>query len=263
MDRSFMSEGSGNKASGTPAAIPEFTFALVPSGEFLMGSEHGQDDQRPVHRVWVGSFEMAVFQVRNRDYAIFLQATNHPAPPHWGELDFGDPDQPVVAINWIEAVKFCDWLSELADRRYRLPSEAEWERAARGGREGSLYPWGDEPPQARPAYLRRWGGEVRGPLPVGQDEPNPFGIFDLCENVHEWCADWYGRDYYARSPARNPQGPASGERRASRGGSWRHHVRISRCAARSSIPPVFQYADYGFRVVRDSPYTKLKCNPAS
>ena len=99
MDRSFMSEGSGNKASGTPAAIPEFTFALVPSGEFLMGSEHGQDDQRPVHRVWVGSFEMAVFQVRNRDYAIFLQATNHPAPPHWGEPDFSGPDQPVVAVN--------------------------------------------------------------------------------------------------------------------------------------------------------------------
>lgn len=251
MDRSFRSEAAASKASETPAVIPEFTFARVPAAEFLMGSEQGQDDQRPIHRVWVHAFEMAVVQVRNRDYAIFLQAAGHPAPPHWGEPDFSHPDQPVVAVNWIEAVKFCDWLRTLTGQHYRLPTEAEWEWAARAGRGGLLYPWGDEPPQSRPAYLRRWGGEVRGPLPVGQDESNPLGIFDLCENVHEWCSDWYQHDYYLHSPARNPQGPASGERRASRGGSWRHHVKISRCAARSSIPPVFQYTDYGFRVVRD------------
>jgi formylglycine-generating enzyme required for sulfatase activity len=86
-------------------------------------------------------------------------------------------------------------------------------------------------------------------LPVGLDEPNAYGIHDICENVHEWCADWFRADYYSESPSRNPQGPAAGDRRASRGGSWRHHVKVSRCAARSSIPPHFQYADYGFRVV--------------
>jgi formylglycine-generating enzyme required for sulfatase activity len=85
---------------------------------------------------------------------------------------------------------------------------------------------------------------------VGRGAPNLYGIYDLCENVHEWCADWYKTDYYAQSPARNPSGPATGERRASRGGSWRHHIKVSRVAARSSIPPAFQYADYGFRVVR-------------
>lgn len=215
-----------------------------------MGSEQGQDNERPVHRVWVDAFEMAIFQVRNRDFALFLESTAHPAPPSWNDPAFNHPDQPVVAVNWMEAAKYCEWLSGQTGRRYRLPSEAEWERAARGGREGLLYPWGDDPPQARPEYLRRWGGTVRGPLPVGESEPNPFGIYDLCENVHEWCVDWYQRDYYARSPVRNPTGPASGERRASRGGSWRHHVKVSRCAARSSIPPLFQYADYGFRLVR-------------
>ncbi len=216
-----------------------------------MGCEEGRDEERPVHRVWVDAFEMAVFQVRNRDYALFLEATGHPAPPHWDDPNFNHPDQPVVAVNWIEAVKYCDWLTSLTSRHYRLPAEAEWERAVRGGREGCLYPWGDEPAQSRPEYLRRWGGEVKGPLPVGMDAPNPFGIFDLSENVHEWCADWFDRDYYTVSPERNPRGPAIGERRASRGGSWRHHIKVSRCAARSSIPPVFQYADYGFRLARD------------
>ena len=86
--------------------------------------------------------------------------------------------------------------------------------------------------------------------PRGKDAPNPFGIFDLGENVHEWCSDWFSKDYYSTSPERNPAGPPTGDRRASRGGSWRHHVKVSRCAARSSIPPEFHYADYGFRVVR-------------
>lgn len=216
-----------------------------------MGCELGQDEERPVHRVCVDAFEMAVYQVRNRDFAAFLAATNHPAPPEWGNSCFNDPDQPVVAVSWFEAVKFCDWISDLTGRRYRLPTEAEWEWAARAGREGLLYPWGDEPPQSRPEYRRRWGEEVKGPRGVGEDAPNAFGIYDLCENVHEWCADWFDRNYYSHSANRNPNGPPTGERRASRGGSWRHHVKVSRCAARSSIPPTFQYADYGFRLVRD------------
>ena len=158
---------------------------------------------------------------------------------------------PVVSVSWFEAQKYCQWLAGMTGRHYRLPTEAEWERAARAGVEGALYPWGDEPPQARPEYQERWDGEVKGPLPVGRTAPNPYGLYDLCENVHEWCADWYHADYYAQSPERNPPGPPAGERRASRGGSWRHHVKVSRVAGRSSIPPTFQYADYGFRVARD------------
>ena len=121
----------------------------------------------------------------------------------------------------------------------------------RGGQEGALYVWGDDSPNSWPAYLRRWGGEVKGPLPVGEDVPNAFGLYDIGENVHEWCADWFGKDYYPNSPANNPRGPAEGIRRASRGGSWRHQIKVSRCAARSSIPPTLEYADYGFRVARD------------
>ncbi len=87
-----------------------------------------------------------------------------------------------------------------------------------------------------------------GPEPVGHGAANGYGLHNMCDNVHEWCSDWYSANYYAISSERNPRGPEAGERRASRGGSWRHHVKMSRCAARSSIPPGFQYADYGFRV---------------
>lgn len=203
-----------------------------------MGCEHGRDEEKPVHRVWVDAFEMAVYQVRNRDFACFREV-----PPD------AHPDEPVTSVSWFDATDYCQWLSEQFGRSYRLPTEAEWERAARGGVEGALYVWGDEPPSARPEYVRRWGGVVNGPRPVGEEPPNAFGIFDIGENIHEWCADWFDRNYYAVSPQRNPAGPFTGERRASRGGSWRHHIKVTRCAARSSIPPSFQYADYGFRIV--------------
>jgi sulfatase modifying factor 1 len=109
-----------------------------------------------------------------------------------------------------------------------------------------LFPWGNDPPQSRPFYQDRW---KTGPEPVGQSQPNSYGLFEMCENVHEWCSDWFDAGYYAISPERNPQGPEEGTRKASRGGSWRHHIKVSRCSARSSIPPEFQYADYGFRVI--------------
>ncbi len=237
-----------------PGVLPspaEPECVLIPSACFPMGCAGGRDDEKPVHRVSIDAFEMAAVQVRNRDFAPFLQATGIPSPPQWNDPDFNDADQPVTGVSWIEAVKYCEWLSELTGHRYRLPSEAEWEWASCGGREGALYPWGDVAPDSWPGYLRRWSGEIRGPLPVGMDRPSPFGLFDVSENVHEWCADWHQRDYYQVSPPMNPRGPMAGERRASRGGSWRHHVKVSRCAARSSIPPHFQYADYGFRLVRE------------
>ena len=220
----------------------------IPEGWFSMGSDSGQDNERPVHRVWVDAFLLGACQVRNSDYSQFLQATKVQPPPFWKDLHFKHPDQPVVGVSWHEAVSYCGWLTQNSVQRFRLPTEAEWERAARGGVEGELYPWGNAPPSSLPDYDKRW---KTGPELVGQYAPNAFGLFDICENVHEWCGDWYLADYYAASPERNPKGPEQGNRRASRGGSWRHHIRVSRCAARSSIPPEFHYADYGFRVARD------------
>lgn len=224
--------------------MKEPTLVMIPSGQFRMGSEIGQDNERPMHTVSVDSFWLAAYQVTNSEYAIFLEATQSPAPPSWNDPNFNHPEQPVVAVSWFEAAKYCEWLSAETGKRHRLPFEAEWEWAARGGVEGKLFPWGDALPQSLPGYASRW---KTGPEPVGR-WGNGFGLFDICENVHEWCGDWFAADYYAVSPEQNPRGPESGQRKASRGGSWRHHIKVSRCAARSSIPPEFQYADYGFRV---------------
>lgn len=229
----------------TRSLADEPQLVSIPAGWFSMGSDSGQDNERPVHRVWVAEFQLAACAVTNAEYARFVNATGNPRAPFCDKPDFNDPRQPVVAVSWFEAVQYCEWLSLDTGASYRLPTEAEWERAARGGVENQLYPWGDTPPQSLPDYEKRW---QKGPEPVARYGPNQFGLYDICENVHEWCSDWYQAGYYAASPERNPAGPEHGERRASRGGSWRHHVKASRCAARSSIPPEFHYADYGFRV---------------
>jgi sulfatase modifying factor 1 len=238
---------SATARSSCTIALPELV--RVPEGWFRMGCEQGFECERPVHRVWVDAFLLAACQVSNAEYAVFLRETQAAPPPTWGKPEFSAPQQPVVSVSWFEAVAYCEWLARLTGRRYRLPTEAEWERAARGGEEGRPYPWGEEPPHSRPGYASRW---LRGPEAVGASEPNPFGLHEMCENVHEWCSDWFEAGYYAVSPERNPRGAESGTRRASRGGSWRHHIKISRCHTRSSIPPRFQYADYGFRVACDA-----------
>jgi formylglycine-generating enzyme len=232
----------------SPGGLAEPKLVFIPAGWFWMGSDAGQDNERPVHRVWVDEFYLGAYQVSNALYARFLDATGNPAPPFWGDPNFNHPEQPVVGVSWFEAKKYCEWLGGISGGKYRLPSEAEWERAARGGVDGKVFPWGDDPPESLPNYSERW---KTGPEPVGCSAPNGYELYDICQNVHEWCSDWYQGNYYATSVERNPRGPEHGERRASRGGSWRHHIKVTRCAARSSIPPAFQYADYGFRVACD------------
>jgi formylglycine-generating enzyme required for sulfatase activity len=218
----------------------------VPEGSFLMGSENGQENEMPRHRVWLDGFAIGRFPVTNREYRIFVEATQTQGPEFWHDSMFSDPEQPVVGVSWYDASAYCRWLGERAGNPFRLPTEAEWERAARGGREGALYPWGDQSPGERPyrGYNPLTGGLER----VGVNPPNGFGLYNMSEGVHEWCSDYYDAAYYSVSPEKNPQGPSSGLRRASRGGSWRHRIKFSRCAARSSLPPHFKYADYGFRL---------------
>jgi len=208
--------------------------AVIPGGEFLMGQNDGRDDERPAHRVTVFPFRMSRCQVTNAEYAAFRK------------FDFTDAALPVVSVRWFDAAAYCEWLAGQWNRPVRLPTEAEWEFAARGGFPQRLYPWGDELPAIDAG---RWRD---GPEPVGKGEPNGYGLFDMCQNVHEWCSDWYDPGYYAVSPAGNPPGPARGKRRSSRGGAWRHHIKVARCAARSSIPPEFRYSDYGLRIAADA-----------
>ena len=230
----------------------EPTLIQIPASWFLMGSNDGQDCERPVHRVWVDAFWLAATQVTNDEYARFLVATGSAPPPFWRDPNFNRPQQPVTAVSWHEAARYCEWLQSQTARAYRLPTEAEWELAARGGLEQRPFSWGDAPPQTLPDYATRW---QKGPERVAQYAPNAFGLYDICDNVHEWCSDWYDPNFYAVSPERNPHGPEQSSmkppRKSSRGGSWRHHIKVARCSARSSIPPEFQYADYGFRIACD------------
>lgn len=228
-----------------PGNYLEPRLVSIPAAWFLMGSASGQDCERPIHRVWVDAFQLAATQVTNAEYAHFLRATGSLPPPFWSDKNFNDPQQPAAGVSWFEADHYCQWLAAQTGRAYHLPTEAQWERAARSDLEQQDFPWGNDPPQSLPDYRRRW---QTGPEPVASYFPNSFGIYNLCDNVHEWCSDWYDPNYYATSPERNPRGPAAGQRKASRGGSWRHHIKVSRCSARSSIPPQLQYADYGCRV---------------
>ena len=226
---------------------PMGTFAKIPAGWFVMGSEVGQPDEAPTHRVWVDAFEMAVDPVTRTEYALFKGETGRTAPREWDNPAFADPMRPVVGVSWNDAAVYCLWRSSEGDRM-RLPTEAEWERAARGTRAGQRYPWGDQ----IPSWIPNDGeGPLDAPWPVTLGPPNDFGLRGIAANIHEWCGDWHSKEFYATSPARNPTGPAAGTRRASRGGSWRHAFTISRVAARSKLDPTFRYTDYGFRVARD------------
>jgi sulfatase modifying factor 1 len=214
----------------------------IPAGWFWMGWDEGHPGERPRHRVRVDGFAIARAPVTNAEYRAFLDATGAPAPPWWADPRFSAPDQPVVAVSWFDAVAYCGWLTVETGWPHRLPTEAEWEKAARGGVEAARYPWGHERPA--PARFDR--------PPVALATPaNPLGLHALSGVCHEWCLDWESDRYYAESPADNPPGPAVGTRKVSRGGAWRHHDPWSPVAHRSSLPPHLRYSDYGFRVVCD------------
>jgi formylglycine-generating enzyme len=227
----------------------DFEWIDVAGGWFWMGGGP-RDNENPRHRVWLAPYRLARTVVTRGEYQLFLDATGHSAPPFWREAPFGHPRMPAVGPSWEDAQAYCAWLGGRTGAVVRLPSEAEWECAAKAGRE-VLYAWGDSAPELLPGYARRW---QEGPEPVdAYPSLHPLGLLGMGENVHEWCADWFDADWYGRSPWRQPAGPESGTRRASRGGSWRHQVKVSRCAARSAIPPTLRYSDYGFRLAATPP----------
>ena len=238
-----------------PSATP---FLELPGGVFQMGTPEGaggRPDELPVRQVRVRAFAAALVPVTNLEYARFLEATGHEPPGYWDDPRFTAPECPVVGVSWFDAVDYCAWLSEVVGRACRLPTEAEREYAARGGVEGAAYPWGEEPWITGVHGIGALGADR--PHPVGTSEANGFGLFHMGDNVHEWCSDWYDPAGYAAevgdgwSIVEDPRGPAEDTgtgRRASRGGSWRHRIKVARNAARSSLAPDRRYNDYGMRV---------------
>jgi formylglycine-generating enzyme required for sulfatase activity len=190
---------------------------LVPAGEFTMGSNEGSDHEKPEHRVYLDAYYIDKYEVTVGQYAKFLDATSINPPPMWTTMD-QPPHQkrPVVNVDWEDANNYCEWAQK------RLPTEAEWEKAARGT-DGRIYPWGNDPPNPQRAnYGKEKWNKHTALVPVGQlkDGQSPYGISDLAGNVWEWVSDWYDPDYYATTPSRNPHGPEKGKYKVLRGGSW-------------------------------------------
>jgi sulfatase modifying factor 1 len=226
--------------------MDQSAFAPIAGGVFTMGTTLGHEDEQPPHRVFVDPFELGIYPVTRAEYERFVSDSSHEPPCDWSHQPFTRADLPVVGVSWQDAVAYCAWRSAQDGQAVRLPTEAEWECAARGQQQ-ALYPWGEGVPDWIPDGGR---GPLPAPWPVTRGEPNDFGLFGMATNVHEWCADWHDKDYYGRSPERNPAGPDQGRRRAARGGAWRHAQTFCRVTLRSKLDPSFRYNDFGFRLAR-------------
>jgi formylglycine-generating enzyme len=226
---------------------------LIPEGEFLMGSDEGYPSERPAHRVCVSAFYIGKNLVTNSQYRRFVLETGYPVPylddprAEWANWDrdsksfpIGHENHPVVLIGWVDAKAYCEWAGT------RLATEAEWERAARGGLEGKPFPWGDEEISHELAnYDNQDGTTIVGAYP-----PNGYGLYDMVGNAWEWVADYYDAKYYARSLLRDPIGPEQGSSRVLRGGSWLLFARYCRVSYRFRNSPNFRASLIGFRVAR-------------
>ncbi len=227
--------------------IDEVRMALVPEGPFWMGMDEALviEDQAPRHEVWVDAFYIDVYEVTTDRYATFLQATNHSPPWLWRSVDLEIHDErPVIGVNWYDADAFCRWAGK------RLPTEAEWEKAARG-QDGRRYPWGDNVPTADLANFgvgaRFSYSQVLTPVGRYKKSKSPYGIYEMAGNVWEWASDWYEGAYYQTSPADNPRGPETGQLKVVRGGGWSELPNYLLTFGRFKMPPNTRNSYTGFR----------------
>jgi len=249
-----------NSAAETMKGKDGAPMVLIPAGPFTMGSNDGLPSERPEHPVTLDAYAIDQYEVSMQLYRNFLVEAKHDAPPTWDdEAAETVGDRPAIGMGWTDAAAYCAWAGK------RLPTEAEWEKAARGT-DGRRYPWGHMQPFVDIANYNRgvWvseaitlagvtggveGMSVRHGLKEGGR--SPYGLHHMAGNAAEWVADWYDRGYYSKSPEKNPTGPASGEKRVVRGGSWADLPVALRVSARVSAEPDFQDRTIGFRCAMD------------
>ncbi len=230
-----------------PAETP---MAEIPAGEFVMGSDGKQalEDERPAHPVWLDAYVMDQYEVSTAQYAAFLAATKRTAPWLWDTVDLSQHGtRPVIGVDWPDADAYCRWKGR------RLPTEAEWEKAARGT-DGRLYPWGTQHPTGQLANFalgaRFSYHQVLMPVHAYEQGRSPFGLFQMAGNVWEWVSDWYGTNYYEVSPDKNPAGPEQGQFKVLRGGSWSDLPKYLLTYGRFKLPPATRNSYTGFRCAK-------------
>lgn len=232
------------------------SMVLIPAGPFTMGAHDGFPNERPEHIVTLDAYYIDEYEVTLSLYRKFLEQGKHGSPPTWdAEAATSVGDRPAIGMRWESASAYCRWAGK------RLPTEAEWEKAARGT-DKRRYPWGDMQPFVDIANYNRgmWVSEaitlvaVTGGLEgmsvrhgLKEGGKSPFGASHMAGNAAEWVADWYERDYYQKSPVRNPTGPMTGDKRVLRGGSWADVPSALRVTARFSAEPGFEDRTIGFR----------------
>ncbi len=219
------------KSTGEPITNP---MIVIPAGEFIMGSETGGANEKPVRRVFLNTYEINQFEITQFQYGEFVKATGHRSPlsRYVKNIErFNDINQPVVYVSWLDAEAFCKW------RGQRLPTEAEWEKAAKGNRD-TAWPWGDTFQPLYANFLRGEDGSAYTSF-VGafKTDQSSYGIFDMAGNTQEWVADWYDELYYQAGPTQNPKGPATGDVKTLRGGSWNDSHFSGRVSARMKMIP--------------------------
>jgi formylglycine-generating enzyme required for sulfatase activity len=238
------------KKDGEPPKPLDVPMSVVPAGEFWMGVDGmaGLEDERPRHRVKLGAFSIERYEVTTVQYAAFLSATGRALPAFWDQVNLqAHADRPVIGVDWSDADAYCRWAGK------RLPTEAEWEKAARGTDE-RLYPWGNQPPTpqlANYALGARFSyTQVLTPVGYYERGKSPYRVYDLAGNVWEWVQDWYERAYYSHGPEENPIGPESGDFKVLRGGSWSELPKYLLTYGRFKLPPETKNSFTGFRCAK-------------
>ena len=245
----------------------ENSMVLIPAGEFTMGGTLARNEDPP-HKVYLNAYHIGKYEVTFEEYEMFCIETGHnlPCDPRYGiqpDESMRGPNMPVINVSRDDAEAYCSWLTSKTGKRYRLPTEAEWEKAARGGLFGKNYPWGDNAPDAKGVSRANYGPGLDHYIwkkdgyvytaPVGSYPPNGYGLHDMAGNVWEWCQDGYDGDYYRNSPYNNPQGPDRNAKNGIfRGGCYANGSKELRCAYRYGIHPSNANFLIGFRIASSS-----------
>lgn len=231
-----------------------YTLVHIPAGPFTMGTYptgmRKTDPEEPQRSVTIDAYAIGIYHVTNAQYAMFVKETGYHQPSVWGDDRFNGIDYPVVGVSWNDVNMFLDWINNATGETYRLPTEAEWEKAARGT-DGREYPWGNTWDASKTNTSE---SQLKKLTPVGSfpDGISPFGCYDMAGNAYDWCSDWFHIDTYKYSPMENPMGAVDGRRKVIRGGSWQPRGEFAaRCANRAAHEPISGSHNIGFRIAID------------